>query len=264
MDDINDKRELKEFLDKKVSEFNSLSFIKNDPVSIPHMFEKKEDVEISGFLTAVISWGRRPNILKSAKTLMKLMDNQPYEFLVNSAPKDKEPLTKFVYRTFNGNDLLFLIEALKNIYLHQNGLEGVFTAYYVKNNSVKEGIAGLRKTLLETPHLKRSEKHIANPDRGSAAKRINMFLRWMVRADDRGVDFGLWKQISPAHLMMPLDVHSGNIARKLGLLMRKQNDWKAVEELTETLKTFNNSDPVVYDYALFSLGITGYFDVKRK
>ncbi len=256
-----DFKKLKTFLDEKVSEFNAISFIENDPVSIPHMFEKKEDIEISGFLTAVISWGRRPNILKSAKAMMKLMDNTPYEFLMNSTGRDKKALTKFVYRTFNGDDLLFLTEALKNIYQKHEGLENVFTYYYSANKSVKEGIMGLRKTLLETEHLTRSEKHIANPGRGSAAKRINMFLRWMVRNDGNGVDFGLWKRVSASHLMIPLDVHSGNIARRLGLLKRKQNDWKAVEELTGMLKKFNKNDPVVYDYALFSLGITGYFDV---
>jgi uncharacterized protein (TIGR02757 family) len=263
MINIEDRNSIKGFLDGKVSEFNALSFIENDPVSIPHMFSKKEDIEISGFLTSVISWGRRANILNSARKMMELMENRPGDFLINSTGSDKRAMTGFVYRTFNGNDLLFLIEALKNIYLYHGGLEEVFTSFYLKNGSVKEGIEGLRKILLETPHLNRSEKHIANPHKGSAAKRINMFLRWMVRNDDKGVDFGLWRRVSPADLMIPLDVHSGNIARKLGLLKRKQNDWKAVEQLTSVLKTFNNNDPVIYDYALFSLGITGFFEMKK-
>ncbi len=253
------KAQLKDFLDKEAERYNRAEFIKEDPVSVPHLFTKKEDVEIAGFLTALISWGRRPNILKAARGLMELMEMAPYEFITTAEAAQKKRLEQFVYRTFQPDDLLFLMEALKVIYLERGGLEAVFMEGYGKKGSVKEGICFLREQLLEVPHLRRSEKHLANPAAGSAAKRINMFMRWMVRSDNRGVDFGIWKSISPAHLIVPLDVHSGRVARKLGLLHRRQNDWKAADELTQSLITFSPDDPVRYDYALFGLGISGFF-----
>jgi len=238
--------EIKQFLESKTAEYNRPAFIAEDPISIPHSFSRKEDIEISGFLTALISWGRRPAILKSAQKLMQLMDFAPYEFI---------RVTGFVYRTFNASDLLFLIEALRHLYLEQGGLEKVCETWFRKTGTVKGLISGLRSELLKTSHLSRSEKHLAAPEKGSAAKRINMFLRWMVRRDDKGVDFGIWKGISPSALMIPLDVHSGNTSRKLGLLKRKQNDWKAVEELTEKLLKFDPLDPAKYDFALFGTGV---------
>jgi len=186
---------------------------------------------------------------------MQLMDNAPYEFISRTNDEDLKRLTDFVYRTFNSSDLLFLVQAVRRIYLEQGGLENVCVTCFRETGSVKGLITGLRNELLKTSHLSRSEKHIAAPEKGSAAKRINMFLRWMVRRDDNGVDFGLWKKIPPSALMIPLDVHSGNTARKLGLLQRKQNDWKAVEELTRALRNFNSEDPVKYDFALFGTGI---------
>lgn len=246
---------LKSFLESKTGQYNRPEFIAPDPVSIPHRFTKKEDIEIAGFLTALISWGRRPAILKSAQNLMQLMDNAPYAFIMHHNDDDLKRLTDFVYRTFNSSDLLFLVEALRRIYLEQGGLENVCETSFRQTGTVKGLITGLREELLKSSHLPRSEKHLAAPEKGSAAKRINMFLRWMVRRDDKGVDFGIWKGIPPSELMIPLDIHSGNTARKLGLLHRKQNDWKAVEELTEKLLGFDSADPVKYDFALFGTGV---------
>lgn len=249
------KNSISDLLDSKAKQYNNIEFIESDPVGIPHMFVKKEDIEISGFLTSVISWGRRAAILKSARQLMGLMDNSPYDFLMNSGDADFKRFAGFVYRTFNPDDCLFLITALRNIYLRSDSLEAIATRSFNNNNRIIDVVTGLRNAILQTPHLKRSEKHLANPLTGSASKRMNMYLRWMVREDDGGVDFGIWKGIPQSHLMCPLDVHSGNVARKLGLLVRKQNDWKAVEELTAKLRTFDPDDPVKYDFALFGMGV---------
>jgi len=246
---------ISDLLNQKVKQYNNLQFIETDPISIPHMFTKREDIEISGFLTSIISWGRRPSILKSANRLMELMDNAPYDFLMNSKNIDFKRFEGYVYRTFNSDDCIFLITALQNIYKQNNSLEAIATNSFNSKGSVFDVIIGLREAILQTPHLKRSEKHIGNPLTGSAVKRINMFLRWMIRQDTAGVDFGIWKDIPQSALMCPLDVHSGNVARKLGLLKRKQNDWKAVEELTLKLRTFDKDDPVKYDYALFGIGV---------
>ncbi len=247
--------DIKQFLESKTNEYNRPAFIASDPISIPRGFSRKEDIEISGFLTALISWGRRPAILKSAQKLMQLMDFAPYEFITEASGSDLKRVTGFVYRTFNASDLLFLMEALRHLYLEQGGLEKVCETWFRKTGTVKGLISGLRSELLKTSHLSRSEKHLAAPEKGSAAKRINMFLRWMVRSDNNGVDFGLWKEIPSSALMIPLDIHSGNTARELGLLHRKQNDWKAVEELTGRLLKFDSKDPVKYDFALFGTGI---------
>ncbi len=249
--------DLTSFLNKNVLRFNNRSFIANDPISIPHKFSRKEDIEIAGFLTALISWGNRPAILKSASNLMQLMGKHPFEFILSANDNELKQLTKFYYRTFNTSDLLFLVEAMKRIYLEKGGIEAIANESFKQTGSVKGMITGLREEILKAPHLPRSEKHLANPMKGSAAKRINMFLRWMVRDDDNGVDFGLWKRIPASALMIPLDIHSGRIARQLGLLQRKQNDWKAVEELTSNLRKLDPDDPIKYDYALFGIGISG-------
>lgn len=255
--------DLTSFLNKNVELFNNPSFIAHDPVSIPHKFTRKEDIEIAGFLTALISWGSRPAILKSASKLMKLMGNQPFEFISFVGDKELKQLANFYYRTFNASDLLFLVEALRHIYLDKGGMENVANKSFNLSGTVKGLITGLRDEMLRAPHLPRSEKHLANPSRGSAAKRINMFLRWMIRNDDKGVDFGLWTEIPSSALMIPLDIHTGRIARQLGLLRRKQNDWKAVEELTANLRNLDPDDPAKYDYALFGIGISGIiFDLK--
>lgn len=249
------KEELLKLLDYKVAQYNNVEFISTDPVSIPHMFTSKEDIEISGFLTSIISWGRRPAILKSAKKLMNLMDNAPFDFLMNSSDIEYSRFQSFVYRTFNSDDCLFMVTALRNIYKNNGSLELVATKAFKTNSKIIDVITGLRDAILDTPHLKRSEKHLGNPLTGSAAKRINMYLRWMIRNDNKGVDFGIWNDIPASALMCPLDVHSGNVARRLGLLTRKQNDWKAVVELTNSLRTFDANDPVKYDYALFGVGV---------
>ena len=246
--------EIKEFLDEKAEKFNRPVFIETDPIQVPKLFSQKENIEIAAFLTAAISWGSRPAIIKSALRLMQLMDNRPYDFITQNSGKKLEHLESFVHRTFNGQDCIYFARSLKNIYQNHGGLQQVFTAGFSKGNSVKEALAHFYTVFFELPGA-RTRKHIANVERGAAAKRLNMFLRWLVRDDNCGVDFGLWKGIPASALMLPLDVHTGNVARKLGLLQRKQNDWKAVEEVTEVLRKFDPQDPVKYDFALFGLGI---------
>lgn len=247
--------DLKKFLDLKANEFNSPAFIESDPVSVPHMFSLKQDIEIAGFLAAILSWGQRSVIIVNSLRLIQMMDNEPYGFLQNAANKDFSRFSGFVHRTFNSDDCLFFLQALRVLYNEYESLEELFLMGYKWESSIKQGIKELRDNFLQPPHLVRSEKHFPDPEKGSAAKRINMFLRWMVRNDDKGVDFGIWKSISPARLMCPLDVHSGRTARKLGLLYRRQDDWRAVEELTANLRTFDANDPVKYDYALFGMGM---------
>jgi len=250
---------LKEFLNSSVDKYNQLNFIESDPISIPHKFTRKEDIEIAGFFTATIAWGNRKAILKSANQLMQWMDNSPYDFILNHSINELKPFNKFIYRTFNGTDCQFIIKSLQNIYSNHYGIEHVFTKGYEQNKKIDEAISHFRDVFLSIKHESRSEKHIANVYKGSSAKRLNMYLRWLVRHDNSGVDFGIWKGISPADLMIPLDVHSGTIARKLELLERKQNDWKAVMELTNKLKQFDATDPIKYDFALFGLGVNGDF-----
>lgn len=245
--------ELKEFLDFKVEQYNEPEFIETDPVQIPHLFHKKEDIEIAGFLTATISWGNRKSILKNSHRLMELLDFSPHEFVLQHSKQDLEKLTSFVHRTFQAVDLIFFIKSLQNIYLNYNGLEGVFNTHS-QPDSLQIAIHEFKKIFFSLPHQTRTEKHVSDPLRNSAAKRINMFLRWMVRREGE-VDFGLWKQLSPAQLSCPLDIHSGNVARKLELLQRKQNDAKAVLELDTALRNLDPEDPVKYDFALFGLGI---------
>ncbi|TBW29063.1 TIGR02757 family protein [Gramella sp. KN1008] len=245
--------ELKEFLDTKVEIYNTPEFIESDPVKIPHLFQKKEDIEIAGFLTATIAWGNRKSILKNAERLMKLMDMSPYDFVINHDDRDLEDLNSFVHRTFNATDLKYFIRALKNIYIKYEGPEAIFQQYSNQEN-LQPAIHHFKSIFFELPHEKRTEKHVSDPLKNSAAKRINMYLRWMVRREG-DVDFGIWKSLSPALLSCPLDVHSGNIARKLGLLKRKMNDAKALAELDKNLRKMDSEDPVKYDYALFGLGV---------
>ncbi len=245
--------ELKTFLDEKVLAYNAPTFIETDPISLPRLFSEKRDIEIAGFLAATISWGQRQSIIKAGHNILRLMDYQPYDFVMNgdvSAIPDGP-----VYRTFNGTDLRYFILALRNIYITYGGLEKVFTTGYLPNKSIKESITHFRSVFISFRTPERSGKHIANVLKNSSAKRICMYLRWMVREDKMKVDFGLWKSIDAANLMLPLDVHTGNVARKLGLLTRKQSDWKAVEEITARLREFDAADPIKYDYALFGLGI---------
>jgi uncharacterized protein (TIGR02757 family) len=245
--------ELRELLDSRVDRYNGYDFIESDPVSIPHRFSAKEDIEIAGFLAATIAWGTRPGILRSANRLIQLMDEAPCDFILNHEKKDLERFRTFVHRTFNGTDCIFFLTALKEVYRKYGSMEMLFRESNRKG--IRSGISTFREAFLQTPHPARSEKHLSDPMKGSSAKRINMFLRWMVRNDNRGVDFGLWRSVSPAILICPLDIHSGSTARKLGLLERKSNDWKAAEELTARLREFDPEDPVKYDFALFGLGV---------
>jgi len=247
--------ELKDFLDEKYDLYNRESFITTDPIQIPRVFSKKEDIEIAGFLSAGIAWGQRPTIIRNAKWLMERMDHQPFEFVLHATNSDLGVFREFKHRTFNGDDCVFFLKSLQNIYRNHGGLEKVFVNGMRETNSIKDALVHFRKIFFETEHLDRSRKHISNVAKKSSAKRLNMYLRWMVRKDDRAVDFGLWNRITPADLYLPLDVHTGNVGRKLGLLTRKQNDWQAVEEITENLRKFDLLDPVKYDYALFGLGV---------
>jgi len=250
-------QELFDFLEAKYELYNHPEFIETDPISVPHQFTRKEDIEIAAFLTATISWGNRQSIVKDAEKLLGMMEFSPYDFIVNLNQTETEKFESFYHRTFNGRDCIFFLNSLKNIYQIHDGLESLFLPDNV--TGIKGVLCRFRSVFLEIDHPRRSEKHVADPFKGASAKRLLMFLRWMVRNDHKGVDFGLWKKISSAILMCPLDVHSGNVARKLGLLQRKQNDWKAVEELTANLRQFDPEDPVKYDFALFGLGVFEHF-----
>jgi len=248
------KKELKEFLDEKVVLYNHPNFIESDPIQIPHRYQLKEDIEISGFLAATISWGNRKMIIKNGLKFMDLLGNSPYDFIMNHTDNQLETVNNFVHRTFNGIDCITFIKGLKNIYENHSGLEAVF-AKNQQNDSLQLSISEFKKIFFEIEHLNRTQKHISDPMNNSAAKRINMFLRWMIRNDKTGVDLGIWKSIPPSKLSCPLDVHSGNVARKLGLLHRKQNDGKALHELDTQLRFLDSIDPVKYDFALFGLGV---------
>ncbi|PQL90735.1 TIGR02757 family protein [Apibacter adventoris] len=245
--------DLKSFLEEKVEQYNHIKFIDTDPIQIPHRFSKKEDIEIAGFLTATIAWGNRKSIIKNANRIIEFMDNSPYDFVLNHTNKDLLKINGSIHRTFNSVDLQFFIKSLKNIYINYGGLENVFAARQQEKNTFYL-IERFRNIFFELQHFDRTQKHISNPVKNSSAKRINMFLRWMVRKDNKGVDLGIWNTISPSQLVCPLDVHSGNVARKLDLIQRKQNDWKAVSELMDNLSLFDSEDPVKYDFALFGLG----------
>ena len=246
--------ELKSFLDEKVLQYNTLEFIETDPVQIPHLFSLKEDIEIAGFLSATIAWGNRKMIIKNSHKMMDLMGNSPYDFIMSHNDEGLERLKSFVHRTFNGQDFASFIKGLQHIYKNYGGLEVVF-AKHQETNSMQKSISEFKKIFFEIEHQNRTQKHISDPMNGSAAKRINMYLRWMCRQDNKGVDLGIWKSISPSLLSCPLDVHSGNVARKLGLLTRKQNDAKALAELDSKLRELDPNDPVKYDFALFGLGV---------
>jgi len=246
--------DLKDFLDEKVEKYNQPFFIETDPIQVPKIFSGKENIEIAAFLTATISWGNRQSIIKNAKKLMSLMENQPYDFVLNASLVELKRLDFFVHRTFNSNDCIYFIKSLRNIYQKHNGLQSVFETGFRKKNDVRSALIKFYKLFFEIGG-ERSRKHISNVEKGASAKRLNMFLRWMVRTDKNNVDFGLWHGIPQSALMLPLDVHTGNVARKLGLLHRKSNDWKAVEEVTQSLHDFDPSDPIKYDFALFGLGV---------
>ncbi len=244
-------KELQSFLDFKAEQYESTEFIAHDPIQIPHQFSKKRDIEIAAFLTSTIAWGNRLSIIKSAKKMMDMMDVSPHDFIINHQEKDLENFRGFVHRTFNEQDLIIFVKALKNIYTNHNGLESLFSSNKI---TLQDRIHNFKKTFFEIDHIPRTQKHVSDPKKGSAAKRINMFLRWMVRSSEKEVDFGIWKDISKSELSLPLDLHTGNVARKLGLLKRRQNDAKALLELDAILRKLDRKDPVKYDFALFGLG----------
>jgi uncharacterized protein (TIGR02757 family) len=249
-----DSLELYTFLEECYARYCTPAFIETDPVQIPHCFTRKEDIEIAGFLAASIAWGQRKAIVANAKRLMNLMDNEPYDYVMNASNHELQRLDSFVHRTFQPVDCLFFISSLRHIYLNYGGLQRVFADGYRATETIFGTLAYFRHVFLETPHLQRSVKHISDVEHGASAKRLNMFLRWMVRGND-GIDFGLWNGIPVSALMLPLDVHTGNTGRQLKLLTRKANDWKAVEEITANLRKFDPADPVKYDFALFGTGV---------
>lgn len=250
--------ELKEFLDQKVDQYQQPQFLESDPIQIPHRFSRKEDIEIAGFLVATIAWGNRTTILNSGRKMMELMDNAPFDFIRNHQVSDLTGLASFVHRTFQGEDFQYFVRALQHIYKQYGRLETALKPRAMETN-YKNAIAQFKQVFFELNPAYRTLKHVSDPHKNSAAKRIHMYLRWMVRSQDRGVDFGLWNTHKTANLSCPLDVHSGRVARKLGLLSRKQNDWKAVVMLDDSLRKMDRNDPVKYDFALFGLGVFEQF-----
>jgi uncharacterized protein (TIGR02757 family) len=246
--------ELKEFLDEKVIKYNTPDFIESDPIQIPHQYSLKEDIEISGFLASTIAWGNRKMIIKNAQQMMNMMGNSPFDFVMSYDEDQLERLDGFVHRTFNSIDFTYFIKALNNIYKTHGGMEKVFTSH-TSSESTLPAITEFKRLFFSIEHPDRTTKHVSDPSNGSSSKRINMMLRWFCRQDNKGVDFGIWKDISPSKLSCPLDVHSGNVARQFGLLHRKQNDAKALEELDANLRLLDPKDPVKYDFALFGLGV---------
>lgn len=249
------KTEIFELLEEKYEAYCNPAFIESDPISIPHHFEDERDIEISGLISATIAWGQRTSIIKNANDAMIRMGNEPYRFVMEHSKADLKHFDGFVHRTFNATDLKQFVKSLRNIYSNYNSLEDVFSEGWNQEANLKNSIHHFKEVFFGFEHEKRTQKHVADPFKGSSAKRLNMYLRWMVRPNDKGVDFGIWKRIPTNVLSCPLDVHSGRNARQLGLLTRKQNDWKAVEELDASLRNFDPIDPVKYDYALFGLGV---------
>lgn len=256
--------ELKEFLDEKYELYNKPLFIESDPIFVPHQFSKKEDIEIAALFVATLAWGQRPTIIRNGLLLMELMDNAPFDYVKSSNAKDWKVFSKFAHRTFNGIDAIYFIRSLQYLYNEKGGLEKVFTPALPKSSprgedfeqvDMKDGLVKFRNEFFGKFPAGRTAKHIADITKNSSGKRLNMFLRWMVRNDKRGVDFGIWRGITPSLLYCPIDLHSGRVARKLGVLKRPQDDWKAVDELTKNLRLLDPKDPIKYDFALYGLGV---------
>jgi uncharacterized protein (TIGR02757 family) len=258
---------LKDFLERKTEEYNQPAFIKDDPISIPHLFTKKQDIEIAGFFSAIFSWGKRVSIIQKSKELMRRMDMSPHDFILHSKGPHLKKLKGFKHRTFNEDDLFYFMEFLREHYKKYDSLEKAFTPSLpperrlVRKDSfgggevVEEALDHFKKYFFSFEHLKRTEKHISSPVQKSTCKRLNMFLRWMVRKDKKGVDFGIWSKITPSQLICPIDVHVARVAKRIGILKRKQIDWLAAVEVTNYLRTLDKNDPVKYDFALFGLGV---------
>lgn len=246
-------KDLRAFLDTKVEQYNRPSFIADDPVCIPHLFSGRQDIEIAGLFAAVFAWGNRTTIIAKSKELMGLMDNAPHRFCLDHSPRDLKRLLSFKHRTFNTTDLLYFVDFLHRHYSRNDSLESAFTRH---GNTIEEMLAGFHHYFFAGEDVpERTRKHIASPERKSTCKRLNMYLRWMVRRDRKGVDFGIWKKIAPSQLICPIDLHVARVARGLGILRRKQTDWQAALELTDYLRTLDPNDPVKYDFALFGLGV---------
>jgi len=253
---------LKDFLDSKVDFYNQPSFIEHDPICIPHQFTKKQDIEIAGFFAAIFSWGNRTTIINKSYELMQLMENAPHQFVLQHQQKDLKKLEGFKHRTFNTTDLLYCIEFFNMHYSKHNSLENAFTkGMQKKDTTIEKGLTGFYNYFFSLPDIpERTKKHIASPEKKSSCKRLNMYLRWMVRNDKKGVDFGIWKNISPAQLVMPIDVHVLRVAKKFNLLQSDKTDWPAALQLTTYLRTLDAADPVKYDFALFGTGVMEKYD----
>jgi uncharacterized protein (TIGR02757 family) len=252
--------QLGELLEALHDKFNCEEFIEADPISVPHSFSLREDREIAGLLASTIAWGNLKAIVKSAHRMMRYMDNAPYDFVLNASEEELQSLTTYVHRTFNGEDFKDFVLAMRHIITQWGSIGGFFESRYEATQDLRVVLSEFRREFHAAEHNPHSEKHMSSIDKGAACKRLCMYLRWMVREDDRGVDFGLWRKIPMSALYMPLDIHTGRMGRSLGLLTRKQSDWKAVEELTASLRAFDASDPVRYDYSLFGVGISGMLD----
>jgi hypothetical protein len=252
--------EIKTYLDEQHDKFNRVDFIENDPILIPHSYSTKEDIEISGFFAATFAWGQRATIINKTKLFLSMMDNDPYHFILHAKPNDLKPFKKFVHRTFNGDDAIYIIKQLQTSYNKYGSLENHF-AHFHQENKLPDTIAAWKDDLLNLSPEHHCKKHFGNPLENSTAKRLVMYFRWMVRKDKRGVDFGIWKKFKPSELYIPLDVHTGNVSRALGLLKRAQSDWKAVDELTAALRKMDAHDPIKYDFALFGTGVEGELNI---
>lgn len=249
---------LKDFLDKKVDEYNQPNFIPNDPISIPHQFSSKNDIEIMGFLAAIMAWGQRKTIINKCNELIERMDGAPYDFMMNHRDQDLKSLLGFKHRTFNDTDILYFVAFFKRHYHHFNSLEDAFLVGQEMRSEVnlEQALNAFKTYFFSLPdYPQRTRKHISSPAQKSTVKRINMFLRWMVRKDNNGVDFGIWNRLSPKDLICPCDVHVERVARKFGLITLEKVNWKTAQELTANLRLLDPNDPVKYDFALFGLGV---------
>ncbi len=255
--------DLKSFLDEKVDHYNQPGFIEPDPISIPHRFKKKQDIEIAGLFAAILAWGQRKTVLNKCSALLEMMDNDPHQFILHHSEKDLKVLSQFKHRTFNGTDTLYFMEFLKHHYQHNNTLEDLFTVP-LHHETIEQGLINFHNAFFSLDDFpQRTKKHVPTPLRKSTCKRLSMYLRWMVRKDKKGVDFGLWNKVSPAQLICPCDVHVERVARQLKLIKREQIDWQTALELTAQLRLLDPADPVKYDFALFGLGIEEGWSKKR-
>ena len=250
--------QMHEMLEALHDKYNNTDFIEADPISVPHSFTDNRDREIAGFFAATIAWGNRKAIVRSAQRMMEYMDFAPYSFVMGAEQSDLEHLRSYVHRTFNGEDFIDFVRAMQSICREYGSIGNLFESSYQEHQSIAKVLSVVRRRFFDVEHNSHCEKHFSSIDKGAACKRLNMYLRWFVRRDNRGVDFGLWKKIPMSALYMPLDIHTGNMGRALGLLTRQQHDWKATEEITRSLREFNAEDPVRYDYSLFGAGIDGY------